>query len=131
MDAAQFAGRFCARTYVKELETRYRDCLTFYLDGRVHFERYCYGEAAGLVFHQWASGLDDEGRLLWEGEPASPSLRQALPQRLTEVQEEGAALRFDGERRRFLRAEELTCDRENGYGRWKLFWLRRRLAKNA
>ena len=49
-NAAEFAGPGCGRRYEKELETHFRDCLLFYLDGRIKFERYCYGEAACLVF---------------------------------------------------------------------------------
>lgn len=49
-NAADFAGSGCGRRYEKELETHFRDCLLFYLDGRIRFERYCYGEAACLVF---------------------------------------------------------------------------------
>ena len=45
-NAAEFAGPGCGRRYEKELETHFRDCLLFYLDGRIKFERYCYGEAA-------------------------------------------------------------------------------------
>ena len=53
-NAADFAGAGCGRRYEKELETHFRDCMLFYLDGRIRFERYCYGEAACLVFSVWA-----------------------------------------------------------------------------
>ena len=39
-NAADFAGSGCGRRYEKELETHFRDCLLFYLDGRIRFERY-------------------------------------------------------------------------------------------
>ena len=42
-NAADFAGNACGRRYEKEMETHFRDCLLFYLDGRIRFERYCYG----------------------------------------------------------------------------------------
>ena len=38
-NAADFAGSGCGRRYEKELETHFRDCLLFYLDGRIRFER--------------------------------------------------------------------------------------------
>ena len=57
-NAADFAGSGCGRRYEKELETHFRDCLLFYLDGRIRFERYCYAEAACLVFSVWAHGFD-------------------------------------------------------------------------
>lgn len=56
-NAADFAGSGCGRRYEKELETHFRDCLLFYLDGRIRFERYCYGEAACLVFSVWPMAL--------------------------------------------------------------------------
>ena len=55
--ATDFAGRGCGRRYEKELETHFRDCMLFYLDGRIRFERYCYGEAACLVFSVWGHGI--------------------------------------------------------------------------
>ena len=48
-NAVDFAGTLCGCRYEKELETHFRDCLLFYIDGRIRFERYCYGEAACLV----------------------------------------------------------------------------------
>ena len=65
-NAADFAGSGCGRRYEKELETHFRDCLLFYLDGRIRFERYCYGEAACLVFSVWAHGFDADGNILWD-----------------------------------------------------------------
>ena len=67
-NAADFAGTGCGRRYEKELETHFRDCMLFYLDGRIRFERYCYGEAACLVFSVWAHGFDADGKILWDRE---------------------------------------------------------------
>ena len=63
-NAADFAGTRCGSRYEKELETHFRDCLLFYLDGRIRFERYCYGEAACLVFSAWAHGFDADRKLI-------------------------------------------------------------------
>lgn len=125
-NAVDFAGSRCGRRYEKELETHFRDCMLFYLDGRIRFERYCYGEAACLVFSVWASGLDGDGKILWEKEPEFESQQKAIPRRLTDVQEDGAALQFDGARRRYLLTEEFDTDKPNGYGKLKLLFLRRR-----
>ena len=129
--AADFAGTLCGRRYEKELETHFRDCLLFYIDGRIRFERYCYGEAACLVFSLWARGLDADGRILWEKEPAFETDQKAIPRVLTDIQENGDALQFDGARKRYLRTEEFERDKPNGYGRFKVFWLRRRLARRT
>ena len=76
-NAADFAGSGCGRRYEKELETHFRDCLLFYLDGRIRFERYCYGEAACLVFSVWAHGFDADGNILWDREPEFESQKTA------------------------------------------------------
>ena len=46
-------------------------------------------------------------------------------------EENGDALQFDGARKRYLRTEEFERDKPNGYGRFKVFWLRRRLARRT
>lgn len=125
-NAADFAGPACGRRYEKELETHFRDCLLFYLDGRIKFERYCYGEAACLVFSVWAHGLDEEGRIRWDKEPEFETDQKALPRVLTDVQEEGTALQFDGLRKRYVLTEEFDTDKMNGYSRFKVFLLRQK-----
>ena len=125
-NAADFAGPACGRRYEKELETHFRDCLLFYLDGRIKFERYCYGEAACLVFSVWAHGLDEDGRIRWDKEPEFETDQKALPRVLTDVQEEGTALQFDGLRKRYVLTEEFDTDKMNGYSRFKVFLLRQK-----
>ena len=124
--AAGFAGAVCGCLYEKEQERSFRDCLYFYIDGRILFERYCYGEAAGLVFSAWADGFDPDGAVQWGPEPSYEGHRAVLPKRLTDVQEEGRALQFDGLRHRYVRVQELESDREHGYIKWKLFWIKRK-----
>ena len=104
-NAADFAGSGCGRRYEKELETHFRDCLLFYLDGRIRFERYCYGEAACLVFSVWAHGFDADGNILWDREPEFESQKTAIPRVLT---------------------EEFDADKANGYSKFKVFWLKRK-----
>ena len=123
-NAAEFAGALCGCRYEKEMETHFRDCLLFYLDGRIRFERYCYGEAACLVFSCWAHGFDTDGKILWDKEPEFESQRIALPRVLTDIQENRTALQFDGQRKRYVKTEEFSLDKVNGYGRWKVFFLR-------
>ena len=125
-NAADFAGPACGSRYEKEMETHFRDCLLLYLDGRIRFERYCYGEAACLVFSVWAHGFDQDGKILWDKEPEFESQRSALPRMLTDVQESGNALQFDELRKRYVKTEEFAEDKMNGYGKFKVFWLKRR-----
>lgn len=125
-NAADFAGSVCGRRYEKEMETHFRDCLLFYLDGRIRFERYCYGEAACLVFSVWAHGFDADGAILWDKEPEFESQRTALPRVLTDIQESRTALQFDNLRKRYILTEEFATDKVNGYGKLKVFLLRHR-----
>lgn len=129
-NAQDFAGSGCGCQYEKELETHFRDCMLFYLDGRVRFERFCYGEAACLVFGVWGSGLDADGKILWDTEPEFESMQKALPRVLTDVQENGTALQFDGARKRFIKTEEFDSDKLNGYAGFKLFLAKRKAKKN-
>ena len=109
-NAADFAGSGCGHRYEKELETHFRDCLLFYLDGRIRFERYCYGEAACLVFSVWAHGFDADGNILWDREPEFESQKTAIPRVLTDIQEDGNALQFDGAFKRYVKTEEFDED---------------------
>ena len=38
-NAVDFAGTLCGCRYEKELETHFRDCLLFYIDGRIRLDR--------------------------------------------------------------------------------------------
>ena len=78
---------------------------------------------ACLVFSVWAHGFDAEGKILWDKEPEFESQRSALPRVLTDVQESGNALQFDGARKRYCKTEEFESDKRNGYSRWKVFWM--------
>lgn len=48
---------------------------------------------------------------------------------LTDVQESGTALQFDGARKRYCKTEEFRSDKANGYGGWKVFWMNRKKAR--
>ena len=94
--------------------------------GRIRFERYCYGEAACLVFSVWAHGFDADGNILWDREPEFESQKTAIPRVLTDIQEDGNALQFDGAFKRYVKTEEFDEDKPNGYGKFKVFWLKRK-----
>ena len=135
--ATDFAGRGCGRRYEKELETHFRDCMLFYLDGRIRFERYCYGEAACLVFSVWAHGFDADGNILWDREPEFESQKTAIPRVLTDIQEDGNALQFDGAFKRYVKTEEFDearmpeLARDSGIAPSSTPWGQRYLQKNG
>lgn len=126
VDAKQFAGSYCGTIYERELQAEFQDRLFFYCDGKIRFERACYGEAAGLVFEVWASGFDKDGTICWNNKPKYDSYLAALPNKLTDIQEEGHVLQFDGKFKRFVFVEDFKTDPDRGYTKWNLFFKKKR-----
>lgn len=118
------SGEVCGIAYERTPPDRHCDRLTFYIDGCIHFERFCYGEAAGHVFDAWANGIGTDGVLLWEKEPKYDHEKKALPRVLNAVEKDGASLQLDGDWRRYVKARELDKDKENGYGWFRLWRIR-------
>lgn len=101
--------------YQRAGHTRYRDRVTVYYDGRILFERFCYGEAAGLVFSLWAQSADASGAPQWDFSKCNVSnAREETPHQLTGAGEGG--LVFDGKPVRWECTERLRSDKANGYG---------------
>ena len=121
MNAQQLAGDACGRRYEKEYLNKFRDCMLFYCDGKVRFERYCYGEGACFVFGVWAA-LEADGTLRYK-KPFDPLVDEgALPQKLTKA--EGGVLYFDDARWKWEPAADLACDPKNGYTRLRMLLFR-------
>ena len=121
-----FAGSKCATVYEREFQMDFQDCLFFYIDGKIRFERACYGEAAGLVFEVWASGFDKDGTIQWLDKPKYDSYLEALPTQLTDIQENGNALQFDDKFKRFIKINEIKSDPERGYTKWKIMFIKKK-----
>lgn len=122
MKVTDFSGNKCAKRYEKEYFDRYADFLTFYIDDKLRFERFCHGEAAGSVFY--ASGtLDNDGNVIYE-KPFSRDVDESvLPKKLTKVQ--GNNLYFDDCNRKWEFCEELLQDKKNGYSKISLFFKKK------
>lgn len=119
--AKELAGENCGRRYEKEYVNKFRDCLSFYCDGKVRFERFCYGEGACFVFGVWAS-LSEDGTLVYE-EPFDPQVKpEALPKKLTGREDD--VLYFDEQRWRWELDSDFTSDEKNGYTPFKMFLKR-------
>ena len=58
--------------------------------------------------------------------PEFESQKTAIPRVLTDIQEDGNALQFDGAFKRYVKTEEFDEDKPNGYGKFKVFWLKRK-----
>ena len=57
------------------------------------------------------------GKSSGDREPEFESQRTALPRLLTDIQESGNALQFDGLRKRYVKTQEFSVDKPNGYGK--------------
>ena len=117
MQPQQFAGPGCGQRFEKEYINKYRDCLTFYYDGKVHFERFCYGEGACFVFGAWAA-MQPDGSLVYRQPLDALATPDALPQKLTGVQ--GQVLFFDNARWKWEPVAQLAADPANGYSKLKM-----------
>ena len=73
---------------------RFRDRITIYYDGSLFFERYCYGESAGLTGSCRASGMDEEGVINWQTENVPLVVVKGLPAQLESAGAE--LLKFTG-----------------------------------
>ena len=78
------------------------------------------------MFSLWANGLDETGKILWVKEPEFEVDQKAIPRVITDVQENGTALQVDNQRKRYVKTEEFDEDKPNGYGKFKVFWLKRK-----
>lgn len=122
LDVKKIAGSACGTVYERELQPEFQDRLFFYYDGKIRFERACYGEAAGRVFEVWASGIDEAGNINWIDKPKYDSFLAALPGTLTDIQESANALQFDGKFKRFVFVSDFKNDPEHGYSKLKMLF---------
>lgn len=74
--------------YEKSGHTRFRDCFSIYRNSKVKFDRYCYGEAAGLVFSVWGA-VSQDGTITWANSTASASAEKELPNAINSFDDAG------------------------------------------
>lgn len=86
------SSRLAARRYEQEGGGKFRDCVTVCRNGRLLFERFCYGEAAGTVCTLWGQAGED-GLTGWDLSASLYSGREEAPKQLTGA--EGGKLQFD------------------------------------
>ncbi len=102
--------------------SRFRDRVIVYYDGKVRFERYCQGEAAGKVCEMSAESIDERGAIQWDYAACPYSKKDEAPKVLTGAGQGG--LVFDGKVALWQRQGELKSDAAHGYGAVKMFFRR-------
>jgi len=121
---ALLSGKSVPRWYAgyrfeKEGKRQFRDCLVFYCDGKAKFERYCYGEAAGLVFDVWIDSISTDGIISYK-RPYDIAVRpEELPKQITGMPTNDTLI-SDGNLRIWKLAATLKTDVKNGYSRIKV-----------
>ena len=112
MKATDFSGTKCGQRFEKEYEDKFRDCLSFYFDNKIIFERFCYGEGACLVYSVSAT-MNENGDILYKS-PINPIIDQtALPKKLTNFGSD--ILYFDESPKKWSLSYVYKTDKLNGY----------------
>ena len=102
--------------YQKSGRNAFRDRVTVYTDGKLLFERFCYGEAAGLVFEMTGLGADEQGRLQWNYDACPNSHKTEAPTQLSGGTPQGVL--FDGKAAVWECTDALKTDPAHGYTFW-------------
>ncbi|MEG0942779.1 MAG: hypothetical protein RSD07_08140 [Angelakisella sp.] len=100
--------------FEKEGHRQYRDCLVVYCDGKMRFERYCYGEAAGLVFGVWVDKIAPDGTITY-CEPFDIAVKpDVLPKKISSMPD-AETLTIDDKPELWKVAAKLKTNPQNGY----------------
>lgn len=112
------AHKLAGRSYEKSGHGKFRDRITVRRDGLMIFERFNYGEAAGLVCTMEAKGLNAEGAIAWDYARCDYTGKKEAPATLTAI--EDSALFFDGKAVPWLPEKDLKT--MPGMGRLKILF---------
>lgn len=103
---------------------KFRDTITFYIDGKIRFVRYCYGEAAGPILELWShEKIGVDGTITWDYSKLAYPTDSKVPTRLYAKDNENA-IYFDDEKYSWSLLHSLKTDPKNGYS-----WLKKILIK--
>lgn len=108
------AEKLCAFRYQQDGHHHFRDRFTVYEDGKMFFERFCYGESAGLVYSAWANGADADGVINWDKTTFYEGFLEKLPKKITSC--EAQQWSVDDSIFKWSLVEKLKTDKANGYG---------------
>lgn len=107
-----------AACYEKEGNTKFRDRVTVFFDGKLLFERFCWGEAAGLVFAAWADRVEQSGEIVWKKPFDAAVKEEVLPKTITGAQPQ--FLQFDENQAKWVLEDTKKSDPAHGYGALKV-----------
>lgn len=127
MKVTDFSGTKCGNRYQKDFHDKFRDCVSFYIDGKLKFERFCYGEGACLVYGVWGT-MKEDGTIVYKQPFDSAVEPEALPKQITKIEDDGETLYFDENWKKWIVKAELTSDKLNGYTPFKCL-IKRMLKK--
>lgn len=71
--------KLAAQCFEKTGHHQFRDCVTFCVNGKVFFQRFCYGEAAGLVCSMWGSCAQGQNIINWDYDACPYSKKTQAP----------------------------------------------------
>lgn len=109
------AKKLAGVRFEREGRSRFRDCVIVAKNGKLGFERYCYGEAASLVCSFWATGVQPDGTIDWDYSTTDYSGKTEAPQKVTGVSRD--ALLFDDKEARWLPKTPYKSLPQAGVGR--------------
>ncbi len=79
--------------FEKSGRAAFRERITAYKNKSILYERFCYGEAAGLVFSLSAKNASEDGSVLWDYDACQNSKKHEAPVKITNASID--ALYFD------------------------------------
>lgn len=113
--------RLAACRFEQEGQGKFRDRITLCRNGRVLFERFNYGEAAGLVCAMWGRVADDDS-IKWEYDSCDYSGKTDAPQKLDLY--DGQALWFEKKQLAWQPVGDLKTMPKAGLGWLKMLFAR-------
>lgn len=117
MKVTDFSGTECCYQYDREYLDRFGDCLKFYFDGKLRFERHFHGEGACLVYGAWGN-LSEDGTIIYDTPFDKEVVPEELPKKITKI--DGDILYLDENFRKWTLAYKLKEDKLNGYSKSKI-----------
>lgn len=105
--------KLAARRFEREGHRKFRDCVTVGRNGKLLFQRFCWGEGASLTFELWGRA-DENGVITWGKSKSIYDEVEAAPTHLAGY--ENGALLFEGDKLRWPAASDMKHWKDGGLG---------------